>query len=226
MNIEMSTEEKLVLCVLRHANQIAPSVSAICRLSGLDRSAVEQILRQLMVMGLCEQGSTEEEERYWAVALSKTPILGDPLEWLAEFCSRPIAVDYGDSDAVCYEMSGIVLLVAVVMGAREPALIAALTKLPGSFIGIIIELCHRLDLWWSPWFYALESVIRKRSDDADAISAALSNVKEEFWWAWLSPRIEEELGRARGSRRYGGATDPWAIMLDREQARTSLTRLN
>jgi hypothetical protein len=145
--MEMSLEERLVLCVLRHANQIAQSVSAVSRLTGLDRPAAEFLLRRLMATGLCERGPIREEARYWAVPLSETPILNDPLEWLAAYCSRPIEVDEGDSDAVSYEMSGIVMLVAIVTGTREPAAIAELTKLPPDFVGIVMELCHRLDLY-------------------------------------------------------------------------------
>jgi hypothetical protein len=61
-------------------------------------------------MGLCERGSIEGEPRYSAITLSKTPILNDPLPWLAAYCSRSIVVGE-DSEAVSYEMSAIVLLV-------------------------------------------------------------------------------------------------------------------
>jgi hypothetical protein len=223
--MEMLMEERLVLCVLRHANQIAQSVSAVSRLTGLDRPAVEFLLRRLMAMGLCERGSIGEEARYWAVPLSEIPILDDPLERLAVYCSRPIEVDEGDSEAVSYEMSGIVILVAIVTGTREPAVIAELTKLPPDFVGIVIELCHRLDLYWSPWFYDLERTVREQGDDAEKVSAALIDVKEEFWWSWLSPRVEELLHSARANLRYGGARDPWAIAPDPEQLERFLKRL-
>jgi DNA-binding MarR family transcriptional regulator len=208
--MEMSTEERLVLCVLRHANQIAQSASDVSRLTGLDRPAVEFLLRRLIAMGLCERGSIQGRMRYSAVSLSVTPILSDPLEWLASYCSRPIEVEEGDSEAATYEMCGIVLLVAMVTGTREPAVIAELTGLPADFAGIVIELCHRLDLWWSERFFELERTIREQGDDAEEVADALQCVREQFWMSWVSPSVAAVLHSSRGHMQYGGAKDAWA----------------
>lgn len=214
--MEMSLEERLVLCVLRHANQIAQSASDVTRLTGLDPAVVGLLLPRLITMGLCERGSIEGEPRYSAITLSKTPILNDPLPWLAAYCSRSIEVGE-DSEAVSYEMSAIVLLVAIVTGTREPEAIALLTKLPISFIGIIMQLCDQLDLWWSPPFFGLERTVREQGDDADAVSEALLSVMEEFWCSWLSESIEEMLHSSREHMQYGGARDSWASVPDGEQ---------
>jgi NAD(P)-dependent dehydrogenase (short-subunit alcohol dehydrogenase family) len=88
IEMEMSLEERLVLCVLRHANQSAQSVSDVSRLTGLERAVVGLLLPRLITMGLCERRSIEGEARYSAITLSKTPILNDPLPWLAAYCSR------------------------------------------------------------------------------------------------------------------------------------------
>jgi DNA-binding MarR family transcriptional regulator len=222
--MEMSLEERLVLCVLRLANQIAQSASDVSRLTGLDRPAVEILLRRLIAMGLCERGSIEGEARFSAITLSGTPILNDPLAWLAAYCSHPLDVGE-DSEAVSYEMSGIVLLVAIVTGTREPEAISRLTKLPISFIAIIIELCDRLDLWWSPDFFELERVVREQSHDANEVASALVSVKEEFWWSWLSETVEEMLHSSREHIQYGGIRDSWVTLPEGEQLHKAPTPL-
>jgi hypothetical protein len=214
--MEMSLEERLVLCVLRHANRLAQSVSDITRLTGLHPAVVELLLPRLITMGLCSRGSIEGEPRYSAITLSKTPILNDPLPWLATYCSRYIVVDE-DPEIRSYDMSAIVLLVAVVTGRREPEAIALFTKLPVTFIGIIMHLCDQLDLWWSPPFFHLERTVREHGDDADAVSGALLSAVEEFWCSWLSESIEEMLHSSREHMQYGGARDCWASVPDGEQ---------
>jgi hypothetical protein len=214
--MEMSLEERLVLCVLRHANQIAQSASDVTRLTGLGPAVVELLLPRLITMGLCERGSIEGEARYSAITLSKTPILNDPLPWLAAYCSRPNGIGE-DSEAMSYEMCGIVLLVAIVTATREPEAIALLTKLPIGFIRIIIQLCDQLDLWWSPCFFELERTVREQGDDADEVLAALISATEEFPVSWQSESMEEMLHSSREHMQCGGARDSWAIVPDGEQ---------
>lgn len=204
--MQMSLEERLVLCVLRHANRCAKSASAVSRLTELDRQVVESLLQRLMAVGFCESGSIEGEVRYWAVPLSEAPILSNAVEWLAAYCSRPVEVEEGDTEAITFETCGIVLLVAIVTGTREPGLIAALTSLPVDFVWIVMELSDELDLWWSTRFYQLESTIREQGHDADEVSNALHSVKEEFW---MSTSLSESgmLHSYRQHMQYGGAED-------------------
>jgi hypothetical protein len=122
-------------------------------------------------------------------------------------------------------MCGIVLLVAMVTGTREPAVIAELTGLPADFAGIVIELCHRLDLWWSERFFELERTIREQGDDAEEVADALQSVREQFWMSWVSPSIAAVLHSSRQHMQYGGAKDPWATAPDREQFEKAPKRL-
>jgi hypothetical protein len=168
--MQMSLEERLVLYVLQHASQTAQTTSAVIRLTELDRPAVESLLQRLMAVGLCESGSIEGEVHYWAVPLSETPILDNHFEWLAAYCSRTVEVERGDIEAT-YETCGIVLLVAIVTGTRDPEAIALLTKVPIGFIRMIFQLCEQLDLWWSPRFFDLERTVREQGDDADEVLA-------------------------------------------------------
>jgi hypothetical protein len=113
-------------------------------------------------------------------------------------------------------MAGIVLLVAIVTGTREPSVIAELTALPVDFVGTVMELCHRLDLWWSPRFYELQRTIREQSDNAEEVSDALHCVKEEFWTSWFSRTVEAVLHSSRQNLQYGGAKDTWVTLPDGE----------
>jgi hypothetical protein len=151
--MELSMEERLVLCVLRNANQIVASASAISHLTDLDVPEVKALLQQLMAMGLCKRCLMEGEVRYSAVSLSETPILSNPLDWLAAYCSRPLEVEEGHSEveeggaeALTYEMCGIVLLVAVLTGSRESLVIERCTDFPTNFVGIVIELRNQVAL--------------------------------------------------------------------------------
>jgi hypothetical protein len=151
--MELSMEERLVLCVLRYSNQIAASASALSRLTELDVPEVKALLQQLMAMGLCKRCLIGGEVRYSAVSLSETPILSNPLDWLAAYCSRPLEVEEGHSEveeggaeALTYEMCGIVLLVAVLTGSRESLVIERCTDFPTNFVGIVIELRNQVAL--------------------------------------------------------------------------------
>lgn len=223
--MEMSLEERLVLCVLRYADQITLSASAVRCRTELNSRTVEVLLGRLIERGLCKSRSIEGEARYWAVPLSETAILSYPREWLAAYCSRPIEVEEGDYKAVSYEMCGIVILVAIVTGSRETAVIADLTKLPVNFVGLVMELCHQLHLWRSPGFFELERTIRGHRDDAEEVSGALQSVIDEFCMSWTSEAVEAVLHSSRQHMTYGGVRDAWVSVEDRQQLEKAPKRL-
>jgi hypothetical protein len=215
--MELSMEERLVLCVLRNANQIVASASAISHLTDLDVPEVKVLLQQLMAMGLCSRCFIQGVARYCAVPLSETPILSNPLDWLADYCSRPLKVEEGDSEAVTYDMCGIVLLVAVLTGSRESSVIERFTGLPRNFVGMVIALCDRVALWWSQDLFDLQRTIQDDCDDFEEIDRAVECVKEHFWMSWVTPTLMAVLHSSREYMQCGGTRDAWIDVPDQDQ---------
>ena len=191
--MQVSMEERLILSVLRYSTLTAPSASTISRLTDLDGAKVESLLERLTREGLCRRRHTGVIKGYRPVGLPERPLLSDPSAWLATVCPQLVDVEEGDSEAATFGTCGIVILVSVVTGSREPAPIADLTRLPIDFVRLTLELCRQLHLWWSPRFFELARTIREQGDDAKEVSDALQSVIEEFSLSFTSETIAELL---------------------------------